>query len=423
MYFVFNRFFIIEKMTWSCRVVRNTICLGLLAAGSSFSASAPVVAPTDLYESALHAILENRREDAALALMALQAAEPRHAGAWLDLAMLHCSAGDGLAAEKVFAEIELRFAPPPPILEVIAHQRLLGCRAPPAVGRGDLRLSRGVDNNVNQGAQDPVFSLGSGVDQIKLVLLPAYQPLSSQFSDVSGEFAYPLASGVEGFAQVQARHFDVLPAYNTRSLVVGAQRPWRLGEWDLGVAMSTGVTVLADQLYLRQSQVQLSVLPPLGLPEHWGFGVTGNWSAMAYPALTGFDARWRELRAALTYTRAGLGWQGSLSGVQDVALGSRPGGDRSGVFAAWRGHISFANQVRAELGWQRQRWAGSEVYSPGVIDTVRVQNVSVWRAAATVPVSEKSALMLELKATQNAENISIFSFTNQLFQVSWLWHL
>lgn len=358
-----------------------------------------------------------------MALTALKAAEPRHAGAWLDLAMLHCSAGDGLAAENVFAEIELRFSPPPPILEVIAHQRLAGCRAPPVPGRGELRVSRGFDNNVNQGAQDPVFSLGSGVGRISMVLLPAYQPQSSQFSNVSGEFSYPFQVGVEGFVQVQARHFDALPNYNTRSLVVGVQQPWRLGAWGLGLAGSTGLTMLADQLYLRQAQVQASVLPPMGLPDHWGVGLSGSWSAMAYPALTGFDAQWFESRAALTYARPGLGWQGSLSTVQDMALGSRPGGDRTGMFAAWQGHMSFANQVKAELGWQLQHWVGSEVYSPGVIDVARVQNVSAWRAAATVPVSARGALVFELKTTQNMENISIFSFRNQLFQVSWLWQL
>lgn len=144
---------------------------------------------------------------------------------------------------------------------------------------------------------------------------------------------------------------------------------------------------------------------------------------MAYPALTGFDARWFESRGALTYQRASLGWQANLSAVQDVALGRRPGGDRAGVFAAWQGYMSFDNQVKAELGWQLQRWVGSEVYSPGVIDVARVQNVSAWRAAATVPVSAKGALVFELKTTQNTENISIFSFANQLLQVSWLWQL
>ena len=399
------------------------VCLGLLLSWPVFSEALPEPATVDLYAQALQAISENRLPNAELALMTLQATEPRHAGAWLDLAMLHCAAGDGVAAEKAFAEIELRFAPPPPILVVIAHQRLIGCKAPPGLGRGSLRLGRGFDNNVNQGAQDPVFSLGNGVNQISLVLLPAYLPQSSQFSSASGEFSYPLAGGVEGFAQLQARNFDALPSFNTRSLFVGAERPWRVGAWGLGVAGSAGLTMLADQLYLRQSQVQLSVLPPLGLPAHWGVGLSENWSSMAYPALTGFDAQWFESRGVLTYERPGFWWQGSLSAVQDVALGNRPGGDRSGVFVSWQGRMSFDNQVKAELGWQWQRWSGSEVYSPGVIDVARVQNISAWRAAATVPVSAQGALVFELKSTQNTENISIFSFRNQLFQVSWLWQL
>lgn len=410
-------------MTWLRCVQRGVVGLSWLCLGSAFSASLPEESPAGLYESALHAISENRTADAAVALTALTAAEPRHAGAWLDLAMLHCAAGDGVAAEKVFAEIELRFAPPPPILEVMAQQRLMGCRAPPRAGRAVVRLGRGFDNNVNQGAQDPVFSLGSGVNQISLVLLPAYLPQSSHFSSASAEFSYALPGGLAGFVQGQARLFDAMPGYNTQSLFVGAERPWRVGAWGLGVAGSTGATMLADALYLRQWQVQVSVLPPLGLPEHWGLGVSQNWTGLAYPSLDGFDAQWLESRGVLTYERPRFWWQGSLSAVQDVALGKRPGGNRAGVFAGWQGRMSFDNEVRVELGWQLQHWAGSEVYSPGIIDAARVQNISAWRAAATVPVSAKGAVVLELKTTQNRENISIFSFTNQLFQVSWLWQL
>ena len=91
--------------------------------------------------------------------------EPEHAGAWLDLAILQCKLGYAQEAERLFAEIEARFQPPPGIREIIARLRAQGCAGWQPVKRLSLMVGRGISDNVNQGASTPNFTIGGGVSR------------------------------------------------------------------------------------------------------------------------------------------------------------------------------------------------------------------------------------------------------------------
>ena len=59
-----------------------------------------------LYQDALQSLAEGRKNDASKALVRLIEQEPKHAGAWLDLALIQCSLGHAEEAERLFANIE-----------------------------------------------------------------------------------------------------------------------------------------------------------------------------------------------------------------------------------------------------------------------------------------------------------------------------
>lgn len=370
----------------------------------------------------MQAITEGRLSDAEKALIELTATEDRHAGAWLDLATLHCASGNSVAAETLFVEIERRFAPPPPILEVIAFQRRLGCKGVDAQTEVSVRLVRGIESNVNQGSKSPSFSIGSGVNQVDLLLLPEYRPRSDQFTSLSAEWSRSLSpAGAAGVVQFQSQAYDHLSRFNTNSIFVGAEFPWRWSDWRLRTAGSASLVALEGQLYLRQNQLQMEVTPPLPISSDWQLSLIGSWSGIEYPTLSGFDSRWWEARATVAYRLGGSGWQASASTVKDLELGQRPGGDRRGVFVGLLGFWELGGGVVGELGWQTQRWQGERVYSPGLIDVSRSQSMRTLRAAATFPLRTGQSLILEYKDTQNHENITLFEYRNQSVQLSWRW--
>lgn len=404
-------------------VLLFSFLLPILYSGVVKAEPSPLPITQDLYGEAMLAITEGRLRDAEKLLRALIAEEPRHAGAWLDLAILYCASGDIFKAENLFSEIELRYAPPPPILEVIAHQRRLGCTGWVAQTNGRIRLGRGYETNVNQGARNPNLSLGGGGSQIDLVLLPEFRPRGDQFTSLSGELTRDFfANGAFGVVQFQSRYFDQMSRFNTTTIFAGAELPLQWNPWGGRLAGTTGFMTLDGEVYLRQNQIQLEVIPPLPLGQGWQSGVTGSWSYISYPTLSNFDAQWWEMRGTLSYQRENTWWQANIGAVKDNQVSDRPGGDRTGSFANIRGIFPVGSRGLIEAAWQFQHWEGAKRYFPGLIDIQRTQNISVMRLASTYKLNECHSIGFEFKDIRNQENISIFEYSNQIFQLNWQWN-
>lgn len=367
-------------------------------------------------------LIEGRYDEAREALQQLVRKEPEHAGAWLDIAILQCSIGSAAEAEALFSAIENRFSPPPAILEVIAQQRARGCLPSKPKGYVRLRLGRGIDDNVNQGASNPNFSIGSGNNLVNLVLSPEYAPKKDQFTALSAEYVDALSTaGTLGFIQFQLRQYDSLSRFNLNSLTAGLEQPWRLGDWRLRSTGSFGLITLGGELYQRQGQLQLQVTPPLKLPKGWEFGVLGGWTNVAYPSLTGFDSQLWESRGVLTYRHAELFAQATAGYALDNGTELRPGSDRSGMVASLTARARLAGDIIGELSWNFQNWKGCRAYSPGLIDQRRQQDTLLWRAAVIIPVTAQQAIHVELRDVHNRENISLFEYEGRLLQISWQW--
>ncbi|WP_334187498.1 tetratricopeptide repeat protein [Noviherbaspirillum sp.] len=381
------------------------------------------LAQQDLYLDAMRSIADGRKTDASDALTRMIEQEPQHAGAWLDLAIIQCELGRAAEAERLFNVIETRFSPPPAILEVIARQRAEGCAGWQPRRQFSVSLGRGIDSNVNQGASNPIFTIGSGDYRVDLELLPEYLPQHDQYTVLSTEYMRELTpNGVNGYLQFRALHNDTFSRYSTSSLVAGVERPWRIGDWAMRGTALVGLHGLGGKLYQIQSQVQTRVTVPLKLPDNFQTSVIASVSNLNYPSLSSFDANTAELRGVLSYNSERTQGQTSVGYISDRGAANRPGGDRTGWFANLHARRRINDFLTGEFGWSYHRWQGESMYSPGFIDEIRHQKTSVLRGALVFPIADKQAIYIEVRKVKNNENISVFQYNSRQLQVSWQWH-
>lgn len=375
-----------------------------------------------LYEKALQAIAEGRKDDASRTLIRVIEKESLHAGAFLEVALIQCSLGHTEEAERLFAIVETSFDPARPILELIAEARETGCDAWQPASSSSVSLSRGLDMNVNQGARNPSYIIEQDGGQIVLPLQSEFLPQHDQYTAVSAEHTRDLTpNGITGFVQFFGRRNDSLSQYNSSSLYAGVDSPYRFGAWPVRASGTVGLTALGGKLYQRQLQLQARVGVPAPLPASMQLYVTGAVGRNDYTTLSNFDSNSFDLlgqltwRGDLTYASFSQGWQ------SDRALRARPGGDRHGYTSTLLARRPLWGRVSGELSYSYQSWKSTDAYAPGLINSVRDQNTQVARAVLSYPVARNQWLRLETRVVRNHENISIFQYDNRQIQLSWQW--
>lgn len=376
----------------------------------------------DLYLDAIKSMSEGRKNDASDTLMRLVEQEPQHAGAWLDLAIIQCELGHSEEAERLFKAIESRFSPPPAIMEVISRQRAQGCKATQARINTTISIARGNDSNVNQGASSQTFSIGSSDFQVELQLLPEYLPHHDQYTALSAEVTRNLGNnGVVSFAQFQVRQNDQYNRYNTASTLLGVERPWSRGGWNLNTTGAVGILALGGKVYQEQEMLQFNLMSPLQPFE----SMQWNWLATAahlrYPSLTNFGANTLEVRSILNYRKQSTEAYASLGYIEDHATAARPGGNRAGWNAALFARTAITSNLSMEAATSWQYWNGQGDYSPGLIDQIRRERTQNYRAGLILRTGNSQSWKLEVREVRNDENIAIFQYNSHQLQLSWQW--
>lgn len=380
-----------------------------------------------LYREALRLLDEGHTEEASRMLQQFVGQQPRHAGAWLDLAISQCELGHAGEAERLFSEVERRFQPPAGILEAIAHYRQRGCRKPAARGGAWLlAATRGYDDNVNQGASNPRFAIGTGSEQTDYELSPAFLPRSDGFNQLSASWLRPVTavgagSTTNAIVQVYSRWHDRERDLDTTSLLGAIEQTWTLGAWRVRGTAALGAVTLDRTLYQRQQQLQARVSPPLGLPSEVEFAFSANASRVSYPTRPAYDGNTMELGGILGYRNKRHLTQATLTRLHDDSSTSRPGGDREGWFGSvqWYGEVS--ERLILEAGLSHQHWRSADIYSAGLIEARRKQNMTTVRAAGQWNLRSHTSLVLEWRGTFNKENISLFQYNSRALQLSLRW--
>ncbi|WP_040786209.1 tetratricopeptide repeat protein [Massilia niastensis] len=376
-----------------------------------------------LYQDALQSLADGRKSDASEALSRLIEQEPQHAGAWLDLALIQCSLGHADKAERLFANVETRFSPSRDILELIAEARDSGCADWRPASSATVNISRGVDDNVNQGASNSTFIVTGPDGEIELPLLEDFLPKRDQYTQASVDYVRDMtANGSIGFLQFQGRHYDRLHEYDTGALFAGIETPYRLGRWALRTTGLVGLTILGSKLYQRQVQAQARVTPPLPLPPRTQLHLLGSVTHTSYASLSAFDSNVYELRALLGHQADSFSASLNAGLLSDRARDQRPGGNRHGNSLSVSVRKPLGWNTMAELAYTRQSWNSATPYSPALlIDEVRAQRTHMLRAALSYQVSKRQSVALEARDVRNRENISIFQYNNRQVQLSWQW--
>ena len=373
----------------------------------------------DAYAQALHAIAEGRYEEARVLLSHLAATQPEHAGAWLDLAILHCALGNRTEAEALFEAIELRFAPGPALRELMDRQLAGGCQRARAPGVVRVRLGRGYDDNANQGASNPNLPIGGGPGGVTLVLAPEHAPRGDGFTSLQIDGALPLTDeDLVGFGQLAVRRHDEVRAFDISSLALGMEQLWERDDWQMRASLAGGMLELDGKLYQQSALIQGQVTPPLPLPQPWQFSLVAAQSYLKYVDQPVFDARQAELRGVLSYEEGRTRLSLAAGGLRDYGQQDRPGGDRDGWSVNIWGRVLWG-QTAGEFMWSRQHWHGSRDFAPGLIDELRKQDVELWRLAVTQPLGGRHSLVAELRQIDSDENISIFSYRSRQLSLSW----
>jgi hypothetical protein len=208
---------------------------------------------------------------------------------------------------------------------------------------------------------------------------------------------------------------------DSQALLLGLERPWTVAGAVLRGGASISLVGLGGRLYQQQSQLQMRVTLPKLAPPSMEVALTGALSHIDYVHRQSFNADMGDLGVA-------MGWRGPHSqfagtfGVQtDYGPASRLGGDRHGRYFATQWKEKWRERYIVEGGFAQQLWRGTTPYSPGLIDQVRSQNMRQLRAAVSYALRPHQTLQLEWRKVKNKENISLFQYNSQLFQLNWRW--
>lgn len=392
-----------------------TVCL--TAAASEPGAPPP---QEDIYEAALRALAEGRSNEATEMLSRLVEQEPRHAGAWLELAITQCDLGNAAEAERLFRQIEQRFAPPPGILEVIASHRASGCKRLESVrpASWQIGIGRGHDSNVNQGTNNPTFDIGGTPRELTSEFLPH----PDSYSLLTASYVRPInTQGTMAIVQLYDRRNDHERTQDTASLLAGLEHALTVGRWRMRATAAYGAITLDGALYQRQQQLQLRAAPPLALPEKLDFAALLNFSHVSYPTRPSYNGNTAEFGGVLSYRDKSDQGQFIVSKLHDNGASERPGGNREGWYASAQWFTLLWRDVYAEAGLTQQRWRGSRIYSPELVEVVRRQDTTTARAALQWYVRPNVSLHLEGRLVRNRENISLFEYNSHALQLGLRW--
>lgn len=409
-------------------------CRGLLLAALTLCSALPNAASAQsdnraaanlLYEEALLLIKAQREQPAIDLLQKVVELEPEHAGAWLDLAMLHCQIGDSAATQRLLDVVETRFKPNPQIRLVINHIQRTNC-AGYAKLREEVRLgqqgvlrgefSLGVDDNVNQGLSNSTFLFDQGGNLVELQVAPGFKPRSDEF--VQADLSYQ-KQGVNAYVQMRQNFtedaFDLLSGflgYQTKPFLPGA---------NLQIGAVAGGLTLGGQLYQRTIQFNTHITPTALQTNELGTRFILAVSRVSYPSLTGADAEFVEFGLENIWSHTEFAVASRVDYTFDNALKNRAGGDRTTVGLNVEVSRPLPDNYGIRLAVSQRRTLGSDVFSPGFINMRRDQERSSYALTLTKLLRQGLTLKFQVRKVLNSENIELFEYENTVARVSMLW--
>jgi hypothetical protein len=338
-------------------------------------------------------------------------------GEILDFALDACRRGEVRRAMALFKAIREQLDPPQRLLDVIIGYERSGCLVPDRLlDSWGMQLGVGWDSNVSQGISARSMTLGSGLNAVELELGDVYQPKPSAYSVLGMDRRFKL--GTHGIAQVAFQHRDnpSVPALDVTNLAATAAFPFIWGDRPGRVQAEVSQAWLGGSHYQQATSAVVQWLLNGGT-QPWIFNFATTRST--YFAQPSQDAQqtevgiWREKQIDPTW-----GVFGGVSAHFDQARNLRPGGSRSG----WH------YQLGATVGWSEWkiqprlsvlRWHSSDVFSPGLIDVVRMHNLTQLALQMSRPVSQGQKVVIDWRIRNARDTVPLFSYQGQSLAVYW----
>lgn len=409
------------------RAIRFSALAFTLALSPVYSSLANQVDFDSLYQDAVSRL---ERGDHASAIPLFERAillNPLSAGARLDLAQAYCESGNRSKAEEILRDVRRTFSLNVDAFMKAEQRVLINCQHAFRLG---LMVSVGVGfaSNANIAPSSPFLEIGSPADPIRLELSQAFRPQSDSFTDVhfQGVLVRSDDDAHRLLMSYNTKQFQRVTGFNFDSIVAGyAGRTKLISVIELQWAFVGSQSTLGGNPFEKSARVATDIWldgfqqGSSRVGQRFGVGVSVLESRYAQDAQ--FDATRYEV--GLKYEqpispRLEIGV--TLGGIQDLAVNSRPGGNRDGAFLTAEGLFrSRFGETTVLLSAQRLRDQApyNDLFFPGVKRDARR-----FFATARQEVSMDTFggfpqglhLFLQGSLDRSDDNISIFSVKNHI---------
>lgn len=402
----------------------------------------------EVYQEAIQALSQGQTRRAQALLQEVVRHIPEHAGAWLDLALLHCQLGNAAQAEEIFQKVERELRAPESILALIQKTREQGCRAP-RTWIQQANLSVGRASNVNYAPTAGVIQFASSAPFSQLTLSPSYRPKADQF--LSSELVWFLPANQENWAGAQWQTLLQYKKYQSASqydsLVVAGNATWR-GlmrdmkdfEWLPSVTRlfeSWEVNAIASHWHMGSAAYETSGQLWLGTWSQeqnnwWGTGSDWRWgidtglSHYIYAQNSSYNAlRWDgKLRSQWRFKWAGLAHTAtaSLGLVIDQPMGERPGGYRLGNTAQAQLETQWTEKENTVAYLQQQYLPEIKPYNEAFFAGTKRAPIS-WMAGVRYQhrLGPQHQFFAQASYQRVIDRINLFTYTNQMLSLGYQW--
>ncbi|OMH30390.1 M48 family metallopeptidase [Motiliproteus sp. MSK22-1] len=376
--------------------------------------------PSFNYDLGVAALKVGAYARAANALERAVLQQPRHAGAYLDLAIAFIMLKDYRSASERIDQLEQRFRLPPKIEQAILYYRKLieDGKKPSTRWQRSINAMAGYNSNVNNGTDASLIEFISDNGSFQIPLSEDSKPQGDFFIDLGARFSVDRvheASHWHGSVSAQLREYSKQNDFDTLTVFTGGglSRNLRGDVWDFSLYHAR--VLLDDSLY--QTAVMGIVRYSPTYDSLWNWQWQYRFSDEKYDELDDQDndAKIHDLNVVISHPLNGLslfkrlGF--SLSYSFDQSLNNRAGGDQQ----SWEAETFVdsplnSGLLRTSLSFQREE--DSSPYSPSFGSTIRKTDKFLLKSRYQRQLDENLDWELEARVQVNSSNLELFDTTS-----------
>jgi len=401
---------------------------------------------TDIsYQRAIRSLSSGNYSQAQLLLERITVDVPQHAGAWLDLALLHCQLGEVEKAELIYQRIEQDLQTPASILQVINKMRSQGCKFELKWIK-QAHAGLGHSSNVNFAPSDGVIRFAGTAPFSELILSPGNRPRSDHFILAEMQTLLPAnlknVWGAQWQGLLQYKKYQQESDQNILTLAIGARWSGFLGpllknsdsltspeSWEAGFQFNRthiGSTPYENSLFAWATLWSKEQQEWLESKRNWRWGAEWNLSHYQYLQSSNYDALRFDFKLRQQWklqTKHALHLFGfSLGPALDRAQSDRPGGDRYGYtgLIEWDARWHPQHQTVAYL--QHQSLKDKAPYNTTFFGSqARLPKSTLIVLRQNYRISLEHQIYAQYSRQITKDTINLFSYENQSFILGYSW--